>query len=95
MAIIKEEIKHVAELARLDLSEAEVKKYGEELASILGYVGQLAEIDTKKVEATAQVSGLSNIWRLDEAKEWAEDEVEASLSQGKTEGGQIKVKRVL
>jgi len=95
MAITREEIMHVAELSRLSLSEAEIKKYREELASILGYIEQLKEVDTKKVEPTAQVSGLTDIWRADEVKEWAEDEVDAALAQGKTEGGQIKVKRVL
>lgn len=95
MAISREEIQHVADLARLDLDEAEIGEYGEELSSILGYISQLNELDTRKVEPTAQVSGLDNVWRPDDIQVWPADEVDAALAQGQTEGGQIKVKRVL
>jgi len=95
MAINKEEIKHIAELSRLSLSPEEEVKFGAQLNSILDYIGQLNEVDTKKVESTAQVSGLVDVWRTDEIRAWDQDEVADALSQGETEGGQIKVKRVL
>ena len=95
MSITREEIKHIAELSRLELSEEEMAKLGDQLSSILEYVSQLNEVDTKKVEPTAQVSGLTDIWRVDEVKPWDRSEVEAALQQGELEGGQIKVKRVL
>ncbi|MFA5886375.1 MAG: Asp-tRNA(Asn)/Glu-tRNA(Gln) amidotransferase subunit GatC [Patescibacteria group bacterium] len=95
MAITKEEIKHIAELARLDLSAEEQEKFGAQLDLILGYVKQLDEVNTKGVEITSQVSGLVDVWREDEAKDWPRDEVERALSQGDLEGGQVKVKKVL
>jgi len=95
MAITREEIKHIAELSRLSLTPAEEEKFRMQLDSILKYVSQLNEVDTKKIEPTAQVSGLTDIWRTDEVDEWDKEEVEAALSQGELEGGQIKVKRVL
>ncbi len=95
MPIAREEIKHIAELSRLELSEEEIKKFGVQLDSILKYVGQLDEVDTRKVEPTAQVSGLSDVWRADEVQGWDKAEVEAALNQNEREGGQIKVKRVL
>jgi len=95
MSITREEIQHIAELARLHLSEEEITKFGGQLDSILQYVGQLNEVDTKGVEPTAQVSGLSDVWRSDDIIEWDKDEVEAALSQGERETGQVKVKRVL
>lgn len=95
MPINKEEIKHIAELARLNLSEEEQDNLGEQLEAILGYVKQLEEVNTEGVEITSQVSGLVDVWREDKAKDWPRDEVERALSQGDLEGGQIKVKRVL
>ena len=95
MAITREEIEHIAELSRLDLSEDEKEKFGGQLDSILQYVSQLDEVDTTKVEPTAQVSGLVDVWREDKVNEWDREEVEDALRQGELEGGQIKVKRVL
>ena len=95
MPITREEIKHLAELSRLELSEEEIVKFGVQLDSILKYVSQLNEVDTKKIEETAQVSGLSDIWRADDVHKWNQNEVEVALNQGVREGGQVKVKRVL
>ncbi len=95
MAIDKEDIKYIAELARLRLEEGERGKYGEQLTSILKYIEQLNEADTAEVEPTAQVSGLADVMRPDEVRPWDREEVEMALRQGELEGGQIKVKRVL
>jgi aspartyl-tRNA(Asn)/glutamyl-tRNA(Gln) amidotransferase subunit C len=95
MAISKEDIIHIAELSRLQLTPAEVEKFGDQLGSILDYVGQLSEVDTKKVEPTAQVSGLVDVLRVDQVKEWNREEVLAALRQGELENNQVKVKRVL
>lgn len=95
MAITIKEIEHIAELSRLELSGEEKTKFGAQLDSILNYVDQLNEVNTVGVEPTAQVSGLLDVWREDVVKDWDREEVEAALRQGKLEGGQIKVKRVL
>ena len=95
MPITKEEIKHLAELSRLKLSEAEIIKFGGELEAILNYINQLNEVDTTKVKPTSQVSGLSDVWRADEAKNWDSLEVAASLNQAEIENDQLKVKRIL
>lgn len=60
------EVRHIAKLARLTLKDDEVEKYAKELTSILKYIDQLTEVDTKNVEATAQVTGLTNSLRVDE-----------------------------
>ncbi len=95
MTIDNSEIEHIAELARLHLSEAEKNSFSQQLADILDYVGQLNEVDTKDVIETAQVSGLTNVWRDDEAQDWSREEVDNALHQGKLENNQLKVKRVL
>ena len=69
MATLSEdEVRHIAKLARLKLSDAEVKKFSKELTQILDYVELLNEVDTEEVEPTAQVTGLQNVQRADEVK---------------------------
>jgi len=92
----EKDIKHIAKLARLELSEDELEKYGKELSDILGYIDQLKEVDTSQVEPTAQVTGLENGFREDIVKKWNEEEREAALKQAPDlEDRQVKVKRVL
>ena len=95
MSIIREEIIHIAELSRLKLSEEEMSKLGTDLDAILKYIDQLREVDTKNIEPTAQVSGLTDVWREDEVKRWDRGEVVAALDQGELEDSQLKVKRIL
>jgi aspartyl-tRNA(Asn)/glutamyl-tRNA(Gln) amidotransferase subunit C len=61
----KDQVRHIAKLARLRLSDAEVEKFSKELTSILQYVEQLQKVDTRDVEPTAQVTGLTNRFRKD------------------------------
>lgn len=62
----RDEVKHVAKLANLPLSEREEEKYSEQLSETLDYIEQLNEIDTKNVEPTHSVTELSNVMRADE-----------------------------
>jgi glutamyl-tRNA(Gln) and/or aspartyl-tRNA(Asn) amidotransferase, C subunit len=93
--LTNEQIKHIANLARLELTPEEETKYGEQLSAILNYVDKLSEVNTDNVSITAQTGGLTNAWREDEVKPWPEEEVLSALAQGETSGGQVKVKRVL
>lgn len=61
-----EQVRHIAKLARLTLTEEEVAKYATELTNIFKYIEVLGEVDTKNVEATAQVTGQVNSFRVDE-----------------------------
>ncbi|MFA6394304.1 MAG: Asp-tRNA(Asn)/Glu-tRNA(Gln) amidotransferase subunit GatC [Patescibacteria group bacterium] len=95
MQLTKKEIEHIAKLARLDLTDAELEKYGGQLSGILGYIDMLKEVDTAGVEPTAQVTGLLNVLRDDGVMEWDESEREAALKDAPDrEGRFIKVKRV-
>lgn len=96
MQLSKQEIQHVAKLARLDLTEEEIKKYGEQLSAVLSYIDQLSEVDTTGVEPTAQVTGLENVWREDAVEPWNEAQVKKALALApELEDEQIKVKRIL
>lgn len=92
----KKDIQHIAKLARLDLTEDEFKKYGSQLSNVLSYIEQLEEVDVSDAEPTAQVTGLLNVLREDEVREWDKREVNEALRDApELEGGQIKVKRIL
>ncbi len=102
MSFDLKEIKHIAELSRLSLSEAEEKLYGEQISSILDYVKILDEIDLEKIKEinkslslSGGVSELENVWREDEFKANSEEEIKAALSQAELEDNYVKVKRVL
>lgn len=60
-----DQVRHIAKLARLNLSDAEVSKYAKDLTSILQYIDMLSEVDTTGVEPTAQVTGQMNSLRPD------------------------------
>jgi aspartyl-tRNA(Asn)/glutamyl-tRNA(Gln) amidotransferase subunit C len=64
--LTKDEVLHVAKLAQLDLSDSEVKKFLPQLSKVVDFISQLNEIDTKGIEPTAQVTGLTNVYRKDE-----------------------------
>lgn len=64
----KEDVEHVANLARLKLSDDEVKKFGNQLSGVLEIFEKIDNIDVSGVEETAQVSGLSNVTRSDVVK---------------------------
>ncbi|MFH0972713.1 MAG: Asp-tRNA(Asn)/Glu-tRNA(Gln) amidotransferase subunit GatC, partial [Patescibacteria group bacterium] len=95
MKLTKQEVQHIAKLARLDLTDEELKKYGSQLSDVLNYIDLLREVDVKDVEPTAQVTGLENVLREDVVKDWNEKEVEAALADApEKEDRFIKVKRI-
>lgn len=65
MALSKEEVLKIAQLARLELKEDEVEKFRTQLSGILDYVGQLSKVDTTGIEPIAQITGLQNVVRED------------------------------
>lgn len=67
MKISKQEVEHVAKLARLELSEQEKERLTDQLSNILTYVETLNSLDTKGVEPTAHVLDLKNVMRDDVA----------------------------
>lgn len=64
-ALTRDQVLHIAALARLTLKEEEVDKMTKELTSILTYIEVLNEVNTTHIEPTAQVTGLTNALRDD------------------------------
>lgn len=65
MTLQKEDIDHIASLARLRLSEKEIIMYAEQLSAVLDYIGVLNEVETEMVEETTQITGLADVFRED------------------------------
>ncbi len=92
--ITLEDVRHVAKLARLALSESQMQTLTPQLASILGYVAKVSEADTTGVEPMAHALPLHNVLR--------DDVVEPSLPLDKvlqnapeTDGSFFKVPKVI
>ncbi len=62
-----EQVRQVAKLSRLDLSEGEIAEFTEQLEAILEYVAKLNQLDTSKAEPLAHCLPISNCLRDDEA----------------------------
>ncbi len=69
MKLTKDEVRHVAELARLQLSEAELEAYAGQLRQILAYAQQVQSVDTSDVPPTPQVLPLTNVLAEDAPQE--------------------------
>jgi aspartyl-tRNA(Asn)/glutamyl-tRNA(Gln) amidotransferase subunit C len=65
VAITREEVEHVARLARLELSENETERFREQLSAVLERAQRIQALDLHDVPATAHPVDLSNVWRDD------------------------------
>lgn len=62
---MKMDVANIAKLANLPITDAEKEKFEKQLSSILTYIEKLAEVNTKNIEPTSQVTGLENVERDD------------------------------
>ena len=68
MAIGRDEVLHVARLARLELAEGELERFQEQLSAILDAIGTVAELDLEGVEPTSHPLDIVNVWDEDEPR---------------------------
>jgi aspartyl-tRNA(Asn)/glutamyl-tRNA(Gln) amidotransferase subunit C len=68
LAISREQVLHVASLAHLDLTEAELEKFAEQLSAILEAVSKVSELELADVPPTSHPLDLVNVWRSDEPR---------------------------
>ncbi len=66
--IDEQQVRHVAHLARLELTDQEVDNLSRELSAILEYVDQLRQLDTTEVEPTTHPLGIRNVFRADQVR---------------------------
>jgi aspartyl-tRNA(Asn)/glutamyl-tRNA(Gln) amidotransferase subunit C len=72
----KDEVKRIAQLARLEISDEEAEKYSRELSDILGFVEKLNELDLEGVESVGHITGAKNVIREDKVIETDEEQKE-------------------
>lgn len=89
------EIKHVASLARIGVTEEDIEKYQKDLSSILDYFKELEEINTDAVEEIGHITGSFNNMKDDKVVETSEKERDDIMKNAPDErDGQFKVKAV-
>ena len=88
------EVEHIAELARLRLSEDEKARYREQLSEILDYAARLQAVDTSGISPTSSVLPARNVLREDEPRTGLSLE-EVLRNAPETEKGQFRVPPVL
>jgi len=91
--ISRQEVEHVARLARLHFEEEELLRLQSELGRIIGYVEQLAELDLSGLETTSHAVALKNVMRPDEPEPGL-SQAEATANGPAIERGQFVVPRI-
>lgn len=91
----RDDVLKLARLSRLRLTEEEIAQFQTEISDILGYVEQLSSVDTKGLDPTSQVTGLTNVMRKDEIIDYGTSTEELLKNAPATDKNQFKVKRVL
>ncbi|MFH1462242.1 MAG: Asp-tRNA(Asn)/Glu-tRNA(Gln) amidotransferase subunit GatC [bacterium] len=86
--ISKEEVKHIAKLARLGLTEKEIGRFQKELSSILNYIEKLKEVDVSEIEPTSHAFKLENVVREDEVNPKSKIPAQLRLRTNSLAGGQ-------
>lgn len=89
-----DDVRAIADLARLELHDEDVERYQQQLSHILGYFQKLEEVDTSHIDPTSSVLPLTNVMREDEAQDaLAVDDVVANAPD--SDGEQFRVRAVL
>lgn len=89
-----EDLRAIADLARLDLSDEDLQRYQQQLSAILGYFQKLEELDTSHIDPTSSVLPLTNVLRADVAGA-ALPLDEAVANAPDSDGEQFRVRAVL
>ena len=84
--IERDQVLHVARLARLDLSDEEVERMAQELSGILEHVDRISELDLSDVEPTSHVVELENVLRADEPRPSLERDVALASAPDPADG---------
>ena len=94
MKISKEELLHVAQLARLELDDKAIATFSDQIGTILTYVDQLKGVDTEDVRPTSHAIALTNAFREDKLKDHLDTEAALGNAPEKDDGSFIVPKVV-
>ena len=94
MTIKREDVLHIAMLARLKFNDEEIKYFASQLSCIIDYIDQLKEVKTSGVEPTSHVFSIQNVFREDNVKPSLDKEAVLKNAPAKKEG-LFKVPRII
>jgi aspartyl-tRNA(Asn)/glutamyl-tRNA(Gln) amidotransferase subunit C len=93
--LTRDDVLKLAALARISLNDQEVDEFSEELTAILQYVEQLSSVDVAGLAPTNQVTGLTNVMRGDDVKDYGYEPLELLKNVPNTQDNLLKVKRMI
>ena len=94
MKLERQQVLHIAKLARVELSETEVETYSEQLSEIIGHFDTLEGVDTAGIEPTAHTLPIRNVFADDVSRPSLPREEVLALAPN-TEDGYLRVRAVL
>jgi aspartyl-tRNA(Asn)/glutamyl-tRNA(Gln) amidotransferase subunit C len=86
MSLSREDVRHVASLARLGLTDDEIETMREQLSSILGHIEVMNQLDTDAIPPTAQVIDLQNVQRQDAVRDSLPQDVLMKMAPASRDG---------
>ncbi|MCX6765708.1 MAG: Asp-tRNA(Asn)/Glu-tRNA(Gln) amidotransferase subunit GatC [Candidatus Moranbacteria bacterium] len=94
--LTKDEVQHIAALARIGITDKETEKYQKDLSAILDYFKELQKLGTEGIEPISHITGRFNVLREDEVEDFGDLGKEAIMKNApETKKGFVKVKSVL
>ena len=94
MQLTSDQVRKIAKLARLHLTDSEVEMFAKQLSDVFSFAVMLNEVDTTDVEPIAQITGLKDIFFVDEVMNYKNISGLLSQSPQEIQGNMIKVKNV-
>jgi len=96
MELTKDDVRDIATLARVGITDEEVVLYQKDMSSALKYFDKLQEVDTEGVEEIGHITGVTDVYRSDKMQEMSDDGKKIIMDNiADTRDGYIKVKSVL
>lgn len=95
MALSREQVQHIAHLARVGLSDEDIDRFSEQLSEILEYFERLRQVDTEGVPPTAHTLPLHNVWREDDEPVPPLDKESVLANAPVREGDHFRVRVIL
>ena len=94
MKVSQEEIIHMAELASLNLSEEEIKKYAKDMEDILNFANTINKVNTDGINENEALTENYNVFRKDEIKEFRDKDLLLANAPSK-EAGMFEIPKVM
>ena len=96
MELTKDDVKDIASLARIGITDEEITLYQKDMSSVLKYFDKLQEVNTDGVEEIGHITGVTDVYRPDEVQEMSDEDKKIRMdNMSDTKDGYIKVKSVL